>query len=225
MKKFIHAPQRLALIVGLLVGSFATIPAMAATITYHFSGDVDHVGRQLQSSTQPFTTSSMMSGVMTVNTQDTTTPNNNRGTYSIQSFAVTVGGYTATFGPSTSNLVEIRNVSGGDRFYVDAVDLNGNLVNTFLPNLFDIRLGGPNTIFNNDHLPGSLPPSIDAFTNETTWRLTFSPGGGVPRTVSGDLSSITVVPLPAAVVLFGVGLVALIGLGAGGLRNIRLPQA
>ena len=39
------------------------------------------------------------------------------------------------------------------------------------------------------------------------------------------MTSLTAVPLPAGVVLFGVGLVALIGLGAGGLRNLRLPQA
>jgi hypothetical protein len=32
-------------------------------------------------------------------------------------------------------------------------------------------------------------------------------------------------PLPASAILFGVGLIALVGLGAGGLRNLREPRA
>jgi hypothetical protein len=31
-------------------------------------------------------------------------------------------------------------------------------------------------------------------------------------------------PLPASAVLFAVGLIALVGLGAGGLRNLRGPR-
>jgi len=33
------------------------------------------------------------------------------------------------------------------------------------------------------------------------------------------------VPLPAVAILFGAGLIALVGLGAGGLRNLRRTQA
>jgi heme A synthase len=38
-------------------------------------------------------------------------------------------------------------------------------------------------------------------------------------TVSGVLTALTAVPLPAAVILFGAGLVALVGLGAGSWRQ------
>lgn len=229
MKKFIHAPQRLALIVGLLVGGgFVTAPVMAATITYNFQGTVNHVGNQLSPPPPPFSTSgpsSAMSGSITVNTADSNV-NGNNGTYAIQSLQVTIGGYTATM--SSSGQVSIRDGSGGgssaDRFLVSVTPLTGNNVNFLAPRLFDMNLRGPSGIFSNDGLPNSVP-SVASFTGANEFRLQFGPNNGRPSAVIGSLTSLTAVPLPAAVVLFGVGLVALIGLGAGGLRNIRLPQA
>jgi hypothetical protein len=221
-----HGSRSFALLAGLVMfGGVAVAPALAATITYNFTGDVDQVGAQLRPPAPPFNTSSTISGVMTVNTADGNS-NNNRGSYTIESFSVTVGGYTATFPPGTSGLVEIRNVNGGDRFGATVVNPSGVQVRGFSPSLFQIDLRGPNTVFGNDALPGpgALPPSIDEFSNRTTWRLVFGAPGN-SRTVSGDLTSLTAVPLPPAVILFGVGLVALIGLGAAGLRNLRLPQA
>ncbi len=52
------------------------------------------------------------------------------------------------------------------------------------------------------------------------WRLDF---GGAGNYVVGSLAHLTAVPLPAAVILFGAGLISLVGLGAGGLRNLRRP--
>lgn len=224
-----NTSRSLLLMAGLVFGAVAVDSAMAGLITYSFSGDVDHVGRRVNG-TSNFDTSSVMTGTMTVNTQDLLNPpptaNANRGIYNIESFSVTVGSYTASFGLSASNQVEIRNVNGGDRFLVSVDDLTGNPVRSLGPVFFEINLRGPNSIFSNDHLPGpgSLPPSINAFDDDTEWRLVFGTGGN-SRTVSGDLSALTAVPLPAGVILFGVGIVALIGLGAGGLRNLRLPQA
>lgn len=225
-KRIVQASKYLGLAAGLLFGGgVVAAPAMADTIRFDFSGEVDHVGTQLSPPTPPFNTSSTMLGSMTVNTTDGN-PNNNRGSYQIESFTVTIGGYTATFGPLSSGQVEIRNVPGGDRFDVALNNLiTGNSVPSLLPSRFEIDLRGPNTLFNNDDLPGpgSLPPGIGAFTVDTEWRLLFGQGGG-SRTVRGDMESLTAVPLPASVILFGLGLVALIGLGAGGLRNIRVPQ-
>jgi hypothetical protein len=227
MSRIVHTSKSLALMVGLVMfGGVAVAPAIAATITYNFSGEVDQVGRRVNG-TSNFNTSSTMTGTMTVNTQDLLNPppaaNANRGIYNIESFSVTVGNYTASFGLSPSNQVEIRNQNGGDRFLVSVDDLTGNPVRAIGPAFFEIDLRGPKSVFSNDHLPTSLP-SISAFDDVTEWRLVFGTGGST-RTVSGEVSSITAVPLPAGVVLFGVGLVALIGLGAGGLRNLRLPQA
>jgi hypothetical protein len=225
--------KRLGLTAGLLcLSSVAVAPAMAAEITYNFSGNVTDVGRFLSSpavQSPQFTTGSTMTGMMTVNTADGT-PGGLVGGYSIQSLSVTIGGYTATVGPTGS--VNIRNggLSGGpgsDRFEVSAPSQPGNLsgsdINFLLPRLFTINLRGPNNVFSSDELPSSVP-SLSSFTAANQFRLQFGPTNGANARVVGQLTDLTAVPLPTSVILFGLGLVALIGLGAGGLRNIRLPQ-
>lgn len=228
--------QSLGIVAGLLLGSsFVVPPTMAATITYNFQGTVNHVGNQLSPPPPPFGTtgpSSAMSGSMTVNTSDTASGAVN-GSYKIENFEVTIGTYTATYTPATGSFgqVDIRNGAGGapgaDRFIVTVTPLTGDSVRFFAPRLFEIDLRGPNspsTIFNNDDLPNPAP-SIASFTTRNIFSLHFGPGNGNPREVSGVVTSLTAVPLPAAVILFGAGLVALIGLGAGGLRNLRVPEA
>jgi hypothetical protein len=141
------------------------------------------------------------------------------GTYTMTGFNVTIGGYNATFGPSGS--VIITNVtSGQDRFLLQAQSPVGASISvpggSVSPLLFNIDLKGPATLFSSNALPSSLP-SISSFSNLNSWRLVFGTGQG--RIVSGTLTALTAVPLPAAVVLFGAGLVALAGLGAGSWRQ------
>lgn len=223
---------RLGLAAGLLcLSSVAVAPAMAATITYNFSGNVTNVGAFLSPPAVPspqFTTGSPMTGMMTVNTADGT-PGGLVGSYNIQSLSVTIGTYTATVGPTGT--VNIRNGNGGgaavDRFEVSAPSQPGNLVgdpiNFLLPRLFTINLRGDKNAFTSDELPSSVP-SLNSFANLNQFRLQFGPTNGANARVEGQLTALTAVPLPTSVILFGLGLVALIGLGAGGLRNIRVPQ-
>jgi hypothetical protein len=203
----------------LLWASIAVTPATAAIIQYSFTGTVDKVN-PLMSST--FSTSQLMSGLMTVNTSDTNVPPTPTiGNYAITPFSLNIGGYTATMG--TSGQVEIRNgLPGLDGFNVTVNAPNGQNVNFLGPRIFLIQLHGPASIFSNDALP-TTPPSVSAFSNFNDWRLVFGPGLGVA--VSGTVTNLTVVPLPTAVILFGAGLISLVGLGAGGLRNLRWPQA
>lgn len=201
----------------LLWASIAVTPATAAIIQYSFTGTVDKVNSQLSST---FNTSQLMSGLVTVNTSDTnglTTI----GNYAITPFSLNIGGYTATMG--TSGQVEIRNgLPGLDGFNATVNAPNGLNVNFLGPSIFEIQLRGPASIFSNDALP-TTPPSVSAFSNFNQWRLVFGPGLG--RAVSGIVTNLAVVPLPTAVILFGAGLISLVGLGAGGLRNLRGPQA
>jgi len=200
----------------LLWASIAVTPATAAIIQYSFTGTVDKVNSQLSST---FNTSQLMSGLMTVNTSDTNILTS-IGNYAITPFSLNIGDYTATMG--TSGQVEIRNgLPGLDAFNVTVNAPNGLNVNFLAPRIFEIQLRGPASVFSSDALP-TTPPSVSAFTNFNQWRLVFGPSGG---RVQGMLTSLKAVPLPAAVLLFGAGLISLVGLGAGGLRNLRGPQA
>ncbi|MDP1769358.1 MAG: hypothetical protein Q8L74_11215 [Nitrospirota bacterium] len=68
------------------------------------------------------------------------------------------------------------------------------------------------------------PPSLASLTAHR-WRLVFANPDGDVLTIRGALNSFTTAPLSAAALLFGAGLISLVGLGAGGLRNLRVTQA
>ena len=230
--------KSLGLLMGVLVFPGIVVgPAMATTITYNFEGTVNFVGDRLTPpSPTPFNTDALshMKGKITVDTSGAHSglPNGGSvGTYStITNFDLNVGNYHATFGPD-GGLVTIRNGNnggaGGDRFLVTA-DVVGPNAGNRAPGAFTINLlgpgSGPGNVFTTDALPNPAP-SLNSFTNRNIFRLQFGNGNGDRRAVQGFLTSLTAVPLPPAAILFGVGLVALIGLGAGGLRNLRLPQA
>ena len=235
MSRIVHTSRSLALLAGLVMfGGVAVAPAMAATITYKFDGTVTFVGSNLTPPTPaPFNTSGLknMTGTMTVDMSPagtSSTPNSTTSTYTIQTFSLTVGNYDATFNSGGGNTVTIRNGTGGgvgaDRFLVSAGVDGDDLGNPARdPRVFTINLRGPNNIFTSDALPTSSPNVGSFITNG--FRLQFGTGNGAARAVIGTIDTLTAVPLPPAVILFGLGLVALIGLGAGGLRNLRLPQA
>lgn len=214
MLRSASAIKGLGAIIGIILGAALTVsPAMAALITYNFTGDVDSVHTQLN---PPFATSTnptAMSGQATVNSSGS------GGKYSIQSFSVKIGGYSATMGTSGGDVTITNVTSGHDRFFLQVNQPNGTPVGVphlLSPGLFSIDLRGPDNIFSSDALP-TTPPDLSTFSNLNSWRLVFSPGNG--RDVSGTLTSLTAVPLPAAVILFGAGLVALVGLGAGSWRQ------
>jgi len=204
----------LALTASVLLGaSIAVTPATAALITYAFSGEVTKVQNQLNPPFSVNLSPTAMTGSMTVNTTDLNS-NTKIGQYTITNFSLNIEGQT--YGNGSFQQVEIRNgLPGQDQFNVSVVSPTGLPVGTRVPGLFDIQLHGPSTIFSTDALP-TTSPSISSFTNKNLWRLVFEPGSKV---VSGVMTSMTVVPLPAAVILFGAGLIALVGLGAGSWRQ------
>lgn len=206
---------------GIILCGLLASPATAALITYNFTGDIGHVNSQLTSSFSTNSSPTAMSGFVTINTTDTNALNTKIGSYTVANFQVTIGSYTASMG--TSGLVEIKDGTPGlDRVTGIINAPNGANVNFLAPRLFDVQLRGPANTFSGDALPTSSP-SIGDFTNFNRWRLVFGPGGG--RVVRGTLTSLTAVPLPAAVVLFGAGLVALAGLGAGSWRQRKTSIA
>ncbi|NOT24325.1 MAG: hypothetical protein HOP22_16605 [Nitrospiraceae bacterium] len=220
----------LAVTASLLFGAGISVtPASAATITYNFTGNVTQVQNQLN---PPFTVQVLnltaMKGSIVVDTADqfTSGPQSARfGEYRITNFSVDVEGKTFTLAPLLPGVfgVEIQNgLPGQDEFNATVIAPNGPNIpgpDFFVPSVFDIKLHAPGSqvpaVFTSDALPTTVP-SISSFTTKNEWRLEFGPGG---KAVSGVITAMTAVPLPASIILFGVGLVALIGLGAGNWRK------
>lgn len=217
----------LALSLGIILsGLVLSGTAGAASITFAFTGVVLDANGALT----PFATNQSMSGLVTVNTPlDASTDSNAsadiaRHNNVITNLSVTIGSptpYVATFGQPGSH-VTIRNNPAFDSAELGVSTLtSGDPVNGFTPTLFDARLlDGTAGAFSSQY--PTTAPSLSSFGSTNQWRLVFGPGDLVVR---GMLTSLTTVPLPAAVILFGAGLISLVGLGAGGLRNLRRTQA
>ncbi len=196
------------LYLGILVGSvlwggLAVNPASAAPITYTFAGTVTTVNSALSSQ---FDTTQTMSGAVTMNDS---VPGN--GTYNTTAFTLNIGSYQATQGSFGTMTIDNNHQLFHDAFYLNQGVIGS--VGSYSPAYFEFDLQGPNTLFNSTALQVT-PPSISAFSLFNQWRLVFT-SGNTQVAVSGQL---TAVPLPAAVMLFGTGFVALVGLGAGSWR-------
>ncbi len=236
MKQWVQYAQTLEVVVGLLLCSgLGAVPAMADTITYTFTGDVTRFDRHLSSQ---FQIPSTMSGSMIVDTVNVNSPYP-RGEYTIHSFNVTIGGYTATMIPGlglpsvTIDPTPQGSGVGGPWFRVWAMNFSGDLIgdspeNYVAPSFFSLILRGEPgaTIFDSNALP-SVVPSLSSFTGQSEFYMTFGPfpsGFSVPH-IYGQVTSLTAVPLPAAGVLFGAGLVGLLGLAGSRRQARRVPQA
>jgi hypothetical protein len=227
----------------------AVTPATAADVTFSFSGIVQNIDRvdsdgntigggQSFDSPAPFGFSSALNGSYTFTLPDPNLGNPflfasynpithltfQLGSYSNNSAAPldpndTFIGVLNGFGPLPLDayLVSVpfsgQNVPG---------TINGSDPVTFKP--LDIGIDVINSgLFPNNSLP-SVPPDISAFGTSKTFRVSFGYGIDGDRVVlSGTLASLNLVatPLPPAVILFGAGLVALIGLGARNWQRAR----
>ena len=211
----------------ILSGLVMSGPAGAAPMQFAFTGIVSGSNVKLS---PPFAIGQTMSGFFTVDSPlDASTDSNpsaNIASYSnhITNLSVTIGTstpYVATFGQQNNNIT-IRNLPAFDsaKLVVNTLT-SGAQVNGFTPTKFDMTLvDGTAGAFNSQY-PTTVP-SLSSFLTTNQWRLVFAPGG---RVVQGALTSLTAVPLPAAVILFGAGLVALAGLGAGSWRQRKIEVA
>ncbi|MBH0203993.1 MAG: hypothetical protein HP496_17260, partial [Nitrospira sp.] len=86
----------------------------------------------------------------------------------------------------------------------------GTEINDFDPTSFSLELKGKNMLMT-DNLQ---PPDLGVALSKASWRLNFENGDEDMARIKGGFSHLTAVPLPAAVLLFGAGLISLVGLGA-----------
>ena len=204
---------------GLLWGGLAANQAAAGLVTFNFTGAVGDVNKALFPALNSGQT---LMGSFSYNTDLATDSNGsgNIGRYNdaVISVSLNLGSFAWTLGsesPSNNNFVRIVN-SSTDTFDV-RTPLTGSLVGSYEPLYFRVTLKDPSgSVFGDDSLP-TTAPSLSSFASDR-FRIVFENGNGVAR-VRGNLTSLTAVPLPPAVILFGAGLIALVGLGAGSWRK------
>ena len=224
MKRFVKVlvcAASLALGTGTGLALLETPQANAALVTYQFSGNISEVPGSLFTSglaggvgANGFNAGLKLSGNYTV---DTATAGMLPSGLPIQMYNgsvtnlnFTVGNYAGTLKSGGTNLTTINN--GTPNLYSVNLGVNGNLVKGQTPSLFSINLvDETGTAFSSVSLPGSTPPALSSF-NVNRWSLVF----GNNAALVGSLDSLKAVPLPATVILFGAGLIGLVGLGARG---------
>ncbi len=206
---------------------FSGTISQAAPVTFNFTGLVSDVSDPLSPPISVLNNgvAQQVHGSFTVNF----TPNQHGGTYLgvVTGFSLKFDGtsYSATYAPGLLNGVQIYNSNGINPKDKDSWKLEtsaaGTPINGFDPIGFKLELKGKD-MFTNDDLQR---PNLGNALSAANWRLNFEDADEEGARVKGVISSLTAVPLPAAVVLFGAGLISLVGLGAGGLRNLRKSQA
>ncbi|MBU6435353.1 MAG: hypothetical protein KGS09_18640 [Nitrospirae bacterium] len=216
MKQFLNVRIGLGLIfLGMIACFLPNAPASADILQFSFTGAVSDVNSSLFPT---FNNGQTLFGSITV---DSSTPDTN-SSGPISQYNNAIKNLTLSLGPminatlgATDNSIQIHHFASFDRYAIGA-PLTGSPVPV-------IGVTPVSFNFDGDASP-AFPPSLSSFMSNH-WRLTFS-GAGNP-TILGSLTSLTLtsVPLPAAVILFGTGLVALAGLGAGNWRRQKTGLA
>jgi hypothetical protein len=186
-------------------------------VTFNFTGTVTSVDTQLSGQ---FNTSQTLSGFYTFdsNTADIDA-DFNIGNYlkSLISLSVTIGNYTATLGLTPFNWITVWNydpidgVPFIDAYSVRSDKMTGNSINGLDPIQFVLTFyDTTHNMINSDDLP-LLPPNIPNYRH--SWNLGFAQidTPGTRADVFGEITSLTLVPEPATILLISFGLIGLIG--------------
>lgn len=209
---------------GLLIGWDGLAGAVhAALVTFNFEGNVTFVETDISSH---FSTGDKLVGSYSFSSD---TPNLSfnaqHGTYAVNQMSFTMGSSAYTADLSFLGTPQIRittnsnvnpSTSTPDTYRVISVVNSGPSAGLLLPREFWFDISGVNKF--DDSLPLTPPSLGDFLGTERTFRMNFVQPVGAVGWVSGELTSLTLapVPLPGAVLLFSAGL---IGLGA--LERIR----
>lgn len=180
--------------------------SQAALVTYSFEGNVGDI----QGSANPFSPGQTMSGLFTYDTSTTPSfldPVNGQYSEAITHLSLFVGSYSVT---SATGAINILNNNGllGDSFTISSA-VTGLPLNGSTPVTFNLGLQDFSGLALDSPALGPLPPS-SAF-GSTLFSLSFTDDPPFPQipnrfSITGQLTSLTPVPLPAAAVLFPTGL-------------------
>lgn len=194
-------------------------PSKAADVTFLFTGSVQSVDPTLHASPDNLHLGPM-TGSMTF---DSDAPDNGFGNHNdaIKAFTWTIpmGGGTYTVSWASTAHTQVSLFDGSSDQFDASSPVTGGTINGQTPTSWSMFLEDQNgTVFSSNNLP-TTPPSLSSF-NSGTWVLSFLAGNAGGGSVIGSFSTLTApVPLPPAVILFGAGLAALVGLGARSWRQ------
>jgi len=193
----------------LLITPFLSASAFAAIITYQFNGVVTAVAPALDGG---FDIDEILVGRFNVDT--TGSQQSSRTIYQASNLSIEIGGDYVVTGASGSMIITNDSNLGGS--LLDGVTVSFS--NSSAPNVFGAPVNGDS--------PGYFDIQLDWFTNgplSSQDLPTFIPvnTGEYDRSninfpsdserLSYELTSMTVVPIPAAIWLFGSGLIGLVG--------------
>lgn len=205
---------------GLFPGGLLANPATAALVTFTFTGTVTNTGGNLGASPFGGGNPISLSGSYTF---DSGIPNSGDARFSVYPGAMStmrfqVGPHNGVDGVSAHQaILATKDVPfAGDGYMVAASSSGPSVSTNRTPVAFEFDRTVSTGAFSNTSLP-TTPPSLGSFASAPTFRVHFT--GGLQSIARGTLDSLTVVPLPAAVILFGLGFIALVGLGAGSWRQ------
>lgn len=205
--------------------------ARAETITFDFSGEVQFA----DTPTMLFMPGQRYSGQFTFESTTTAVPYSNGYVgyeYAITAFDIQIGDYYIRFLNGPSNIAVVNDIPSGssilDHYSVNVsgasnqpseFDFESNLPYTNLTmismglDIIDTDQTGNPTMLLNENLPLLPPPLLDAEQALAAIYGEMDEGWiFLDLTVDTLTQSITSVPVPAAVWLFGSGLIGLIGL-------------
>lgn len=202
------------MLIGGVIGFMAPAPARAHEVTFHFEGVV--------TSGDPHLVGGILAGhelngsfTFDADTADANPGNHHLGQYTgaITDLSYTIdsilGPYAHTFSPPP-NVIEVHAEHDAPSEWHLMSGITGpTTFDSQTPAQFSITLiSALNELFPNDHLEQTLNLS-DFSTKE--FRILFTESDH-NHTVIGNLTALAPVPVPAAVYLFGSGLIGLVGL-------------
>ena len=218
--------KRVALVavLGMVLGWGSLLEIASATlITFNFEGNVTSVSPSVSSY---FSTSDQLIGSFTFDSNaPDLSPSIQFGGYQLNQLSFTLGqnSYSPVSLP-TSGISILSNSALGphpgqsaDSYRVYSDHNIGPSAGLLLPTGFAFSISGLNK-FPDDSLPLTPPSLANLLSSQRAFSMGFVQPVGAVGNVNGELTSLTLapVPLPGAVLLFGTGL---LGLGALGRRR------
>lgn len=212
------SPLLIMSIIGLWLGYMGG-SASASTVTFGFEGELVQVGGP-----NGLTLGDPFTGTFAYTLEQSGTSISGGGTqYVLDAFSLTLLGQTVSSSGGNVHVYNQPNAPAGDRLHLNidptttTATVAGSINGAPAAQLYLALVNLSGSPFVDESLPSTL--NIMNFPDLKRVDLIFSPGYGA---VIGEITNVSVVPLPAAVWLFIEGLIGL-GLWGVGTERLKTP--